>query len=250
MKNLLLLLFVVGFTATNAQTGNLLSEAIPINGSNVNVNILNFTSASASSTPFSCSGLFNQDVYYKHVINPGANKLTIGMFSLGLTVFSKFDYQILKAPGGDLSNLEEVSCDHYDVVVLVGGSFELILDDFEVNDQFYLRVNTPQGLLASLLSSLLSTTTITMYSEFDATLSVASQDVNDHKIINKSNQLQLLTNKDFKSYKIYSLDGKQVKTVNSLEQLETIDISTLNKGVYVLLLEDNTSTYHHKFIKS
>jgi len=30
MKNLLLLLFVVGFTATNAQTGNVLSEAIPL----------------------------------------------------------------------------------------------------------------------------------------------------------------------------------------------------------------------------
>lgn len=250
MKKLLLLVLVVGFITAHAQTGNTVAEAIPVNGSNLSVNLINFTSATASSVSYSCSGPFNEDVFYKHPINSGANKLTIGMFSLGLSVLSQFDYQILLAPGGDTSNLQEVVCSNYNVLILANGSFTFVIDNFDPNDVYYLRVNTPQGLLAPLLSSLLSTTTVTMYSEYDATLSIATEEVKEYKIINKPNHLQIVTDKHFESYQIYSLDGKQVKTVNSLDQLDTIDISKLNTGVYVLLLEDDTSKYHHKFIKS
>ncbi|MEQ3665471.1 hypothetical protein [Olleya sp.] len=45
MKKLLLLVLVVGFITAHAQTGNTVAEAIPVNGSNLSVNLINFTSA-------------------------------------------------------------------------------------------------------------------------------------------------------------------------------------------------------------
>ncbi len=246
MKNNLHFLAILFATTIFAQNGNSINDAISINGTLTSINVLNFDSATDSGLSPSCSTA--EDVFYMHTVTSGKNKMTIGMASGGLALLTNVDYQILMAPSGDLGQLQEVSCDSYAVVALVGGSFQLVIDNVNETNVYYLRVfkNTDVGIN---LTSLLGGTSITMFSEFDATLSTENQEFEDTKIVTKENELEILGNKSFTSSKIYALTGQEVLKKDNTEVIETVDISQLNTGIYVLVLENDNTSVTHKFVK-
>lgn len=248
MKNNLLLLAIICTTTLFAQNGNTINDAILIDGTLTTIDLLDYNSATDSGLAPSCSS--SEDVFYKHTVSSGDNKLTIGMVSGGLALLTTdIDYQILMAPSGDLGQLQEVACSSYNIVVLVGGSFEVIMDNVNNNDVYYLRVFKNSGVGVDL-SELLGGTSITMSSEFDPTLNIQSQELKDTKIVTKGNELEILDNKSFNSSKIYNLTGQEVLKEDHTEVIEIVDISQLNKGIYVLVLENNHTSVTHKFIKN
>lgn len=246
MKNNLLFLAILFATTIFAQNGNSINDAISINGTLTSINVLNFDSATDSGLSPSCTNA--EDVFYMHTVTSGKNKMTIGMASGGLALLTNVDYQILMAPSGDLGQLQEVSCDSYAVVALVGGSFQLVIDNVNETNVYYLRVfeNTDVGIN---LTSLLGGTSITMFSEFDATLSTENQEFEDTKIVTKEYKLEILGNQSFTSSKIYALTGQEVLKKDNTEVIETVDISQLNTGIYVLVLENENTSITHKFVK-
>jgi len=61
------------------------------------------------------------------------------------------------------------------------------------------------------------------------------------------NQLNITTSQKVNSVKIMDISGKVIATDNQ----STIDISTLDSGIYLLNIDtDNKNTYRSKFIKS
>lgn len=247
MKNNLLFLAILFATTIFAQNGNSINDAISINGTLTSINVLNFDSATDSGLSPSCTNA--EDVFYMHTVTSGKNKMTIGMASGGLTLLTVgIDYQILKAPSGDLGQLQVVSCSSYDVILLTGGSFQVILDNVNENDVYYLRVFKNSGLGLDL-SVLLGGTSITMFSEFDATLSTENQEFEDTKIVTKEHKLEILGNQSFTSSKIYALTGQEILKKDNTEVIETVDISQLNTGIYVLVLENENTSITHKFVK-
>lgn len=246
MKKTLLCVGLFVAFAINAQDGNTIENAIEINGTSVSVNILNYNSATNSGLTPACDA--SEDVFYKHVVSTGDNKVQIGMASLGLTLAANIDYQIFLAPSDDLGQLQELECDSYNVVALVGGSFEVVLDNVTPSDAYYLRVYKNNQALINL-SSLLSGTSITMNSVFDATLSNVDVEENNVKVLVSQDQIRLVNNTSFNSYQIYGLDGKIVKRIEADENIAAIDTSYLSDGFYVLNLINETENYTYKFIK-
>lgn len=246
-STLLLVVALTSFTLINAQSGNTIDDAIEINGIGVGLNVLDFNSATASSLTPVCSS--SNDVFYKHSVSTGDNKFTVGMVSAAITLLTDIEFQLFKAPLGDMGDLEEITCDDYSVLLIVGGSFEQVIEDVNEGDEFYLRVYRPTGL-GGLLTSLLNGTTITMVSTFDSTLSIGTVNQPNFKVVVNNNQIKLFNNTDYSSFKIFSLDGKQMMAQQSNESLNDIDISVLKSGLYVLMLEDEASYKTHKFIKN
>ena len=246
MKKTLLCVGLFVAFAINAQDGNTIENAIEINGTSVSVNILNYNSATNSGLTPACDA--SEDVFYKHVVSTGDNKVQIGMASLGLTLAANIDYQIFLAPSDDLGQLQELECDSYNIVALVGGSFEVVLDNVTPSDAYYLRVYKNNQALINL-SSLLSGTSITMNSVFDATLSNVDVEENNVKVLVSQDQIRLVNNTSFNSYQIYGLDGKIVKRIEADENIAAIDTSYLSDGFYVLNLINETENYTYKFIK-
>jgi len=123
------------------------------------------------------------------------------------------------------------------------------MDNVNNNDVYYLRVFKNSGVGVDL-SELLGGTSITMSSEFDPTLNIQSQELKDTKIVTKGNELEILDNKSFNSSKIYNLTGQEVLKEDHTVVIEIVDISQLNKGIYVLVLENNHTSVTHKFIKN
>ncbi|RSK38217.1 T9SS type A sorting domain-containing protein [Mangrovimonas spongiae] len=248
MKKMLLSLALYAFTlCAFAQSGNTIEDAIVIDGAGVDLNVLDFNSATSSALTPACGT--SADVFYKHDISNGDNKITIGMATLGLSLGSQIDFQILKAVNGDTNNLEEISCSFYDVIILVGGSFEVVIDDVNPNDDYYLRVYIPSGTL-SFLTDLLNLTTMTMYSEFDATLSLNQENYTKFKMVVGKNSVQLINNKSYTSYQLYDLSGRLIASKNSIKTLKAINTSYLNNGVYIINFKGNGQTKSYKFIKS
>uniref|UniRef100_UPI00404AC9A5 T9SS type A sorting domain-containing protein n=1 Tax=Gelidibacter sp. TaxID=2018083 RepID=UPI00404AC9A5 len=246
-STLLLMVALMSFTFINAQSGNTINDAIEINGTGVGLNVLDFNSASASGLMPACGS--SDDVFYKHTVSTGDNKFTVGMVSAAITLLTNIEFQLFKAPLGDMGNLEEVTCDDYTVLLVVGGSFEQVIEDVNEGDEFYLRVYRPTGL-GGLLTSLLNGTSITMVSEFDSTLSIGNVTQTNFKVVVNDNQITLFNNTEYSNFKIYSLDGKQMMSQQSNQSLNDIDISVLRNGLYVLMLEDKASYKTLKFIKN
>ncbi|HIC32406.1 MAG TPA: T9SS type A sorting domain-containing protein [Flavobacteriaceae bacterium] len=246
MKNNLLLVAITFATTLFAQNGNTINDAILIDGTLTTINLLNYDSATDSGLTPSCGS--SEDIFYSHTVGTGENKMTIGMASGGLALLTSIDYQILMAPSGDLGQLQEVSCDSYAVIALVGGSFQLVIDNVDETNVYYLRVFKNTGIGINL-TSLLGGTSITMFSEFDATLSTENQEFEDTKIVTKEHELEILGNKSFTSSKIYALTGQEVLKEDNTEVIDAVDISQLNTGIYVLVLENENTSITHKFIK-
>jgi|SRR5690554_3578708 len=245
-NNLLFIAFISCTLVIKAQSGDTINDAIVVNGADVSIDVLDFNSATVSGLMPECAS--TEDVFYMHTVSSGDNKVTIGMVSAGLIVLTEFDYQILVAPGGNIGSLQEVLCDSYVVPILASGSFELVIDDVNVDDVYFLRVYKPDGL-GGLLSDLLTGTLITMMSEFDSTLSVAETNTNSFKFIVNDNSIKLLNNTEFNNYKVFSLDGKQMISDKSNQLLSDIDISQLNRGLYVLMLQNKRDFKTIKFVK-
>lgn len=246
MKNTLLFLAIIFATSIYGQTGNTINDAIEIDGTLTTINILNYDSATDSGLTPSCGS--SEDVFYSHTVGTGENKMTIGMASGGLALLTSIDYQILMAPSGDLGQLQEVTCDNYAIIALVGGSFQFVIDNVSQTNVYYLRVfkNSDFGIN---LNTLLGGTSITMFSEFDATLSTENQEFEDTKIVTKEHELEILGNQSFTSSKIYALTGQEVLKEDNTEVIDAVDISQLNTGIYVLVLENKNTSITHKFIK-
>ncbi|MBR9915250.1 MAG: T9SS type A sorting domain-containing protein [Algicola sp.] len=246
MKTLLLSVMLLIVTTIKAQNGNTINDAIPVNGTNIALNVLDFDSASKSNLMPECDPF--EDVFYQHTVQAGDNKVTIAMASAGVILLTEFDYQILVAPAGNIANIQELNCDAYVVPILASGDFEEVIDNVVPGDVYYLRVFRPQGL-GGLLSGLLSGTVITMTSEFDSTLSNPDIEQYDNPFVVSSDHIKFINSDQLLSYRIYGLDGKLVAENNKKQVIETIDISSLSKGVYVLNLRNDQMNISSKFIK-
>lgn len=248
-KKLLYLVFIICFISAKSQTnsGDTINDAIPVNGTYASLNVLNYDNATHSGLLPACDA--SEDVFYLHTISLGHNKLTIAMASVGVNVLARVDYQILLAPNGNLNNLSEVTCDHYDVPVLANGGFENIIENVHPGDVYYLRVYNPSGLGADR-SNFISSSSITMLSEFDLLLSNEDIEEKDIKYVINESEVKLLNNNIFNHYKIYNIDGKKVSENIDNETINSIKIEQLNSGMYILALEnkENSKTVL-KFIK-
>jgi hypothetical protein len=232
-----------------AQTndGNTINEAIPVDGTNIALQVINYDNSTSSGMLPACDT--SEDVFYAHTISPGDNKLTIGLSSAAISLFTSINYQIFVAPNGDLNNLNEVTCDDYDVVLIVGGGFQTVIENINSGDVYYLRVFKPGGLLPALTSSLLSGSSIAMVSEFDATLSTEESTRESIKYAVNSNQIRLLNNRDYDRFHLYNLTGKKITSNKERQFIETIDIDYLHSGLYILVLENDSKRTTFKFIK-
>lgn len=246
MKQILLSIALLTYSVLSAQSGDTIDHAIDVDGTNVSVNLLDFTSATASGLLPVCNA--SEDVFYRHTVSSGDNKVEIGMVSSGLTLLANMDYQILLAPGGDTNAVQEVTCDSYEVFVLAGGSFDLVIDNVNPSDEYYLRVfKNTQALID--LQGLLEGTLITMTSSFDATLSIDDIEENAFDFTVTKDRINLSESANFSQYQIYGIDGRLVNSSDNLDQNNTIDITNLTKGIYILNIADERRLYSHKFIK-
>ncbi|HLT34147.1 MAG TPA: T9SS type A sorting domain-containing protein [Aquaticitalea sp.] len=248
-KNTLILVLstILSTGIVYSQSGNTINDAIDLDGIGVGLNLLDFNSATASGLMPVCST--SADVFYKHTISSGDNKLTVGMSTVAITISTDMEYQLFRAPGGNLDGLEELTCDAYTVVILVGGGYEQVIENVVPDDVYYLRVFKPSGL-GGLLTGLLNGTSITMVSTFDGTLSIGDIDTAGAKIVVDDNYINLYDNTNYRNFKIYGLHGKQIVAQQTDDFLNEIDISRLTGGFYILLLE-NEQGHHlsYKFIK-
>ena len=243
---LFIITIMLNVLLTGAQNGDTINQAIEIEGTGYDIDILDFNSASASGLLPTCGS--NQDVFYKHTTSPGDNKMTIGMISTGLALFTNIEYQIFQVTGGLMENLQPLNCGDYDIFALAGGSFEYVIEDIEEVNTYYLRVYK-KSQFGINLSSLLGGTSITMRSDFDETLSIDDLALKELKFVVNNERLKLLNNINYNQFSIYDLSGREVlKDVNN-EALNTIDISQLNKGIYVINLKANTGNKTYKFLK-
>lgn len=246
MRNSLLFAIIFTTTFAFAQTGNTLGDAISLDGTLSNLNVLGLGTTTDSGLEPSCAS--TGDVFYKHIPSAGDNKITISMVSGSLSIGATVHYQIIKAINGDINDLEFFACASYGVTIL-GGDFEEVIDNISDTDVYYIRIYQMSGLGASL-SALLGGTTVTMLSVFDESLSSSSATLNKIKFVTKNNSIQILNNNlEQFSYQIFSIDGKQQASVTSSSGLNNIDISTLNKGLYILNLKGLGKSLVYKFVK-
>jgi hypothetical protein len=171
------------------------------------------------------------------------------MNSALLTLLTTIEYQILLAPNGDIGNLQEIDCNSYSVIIGIGGGFTKVINNVTPLDDYYMRIRKRDDLLGIELTTLINSTTITMTSVYDASLSINEASSTKFKIVVNQNIIKLLGNNDFDHYDIYSLDGKQVFENKMSSSSNMIDISGLNKGIYVLNLKSNRGKHIFKFIK-
>ena len=247
MRNLLLFAIIFTTTFAFAQTGNTLGDAISLDGSISDLSILGLGTTTNSGLTPSC--VATDDVFYKHIPSTGDNKITIGMVSVGLSIGATVNYQIIKAINGDINDLEFSACGSYNVTVL-GGSFEEVIDNISDTDVYYIRIYQVSGL-GAILSDLLSGTSVSMISVFDESLSTNSASLDKIKFVTKKNSIQILNNSlEQTSYQIFGIDGKQQANVTSSSKLNNIDISTLNKGLYILNLKGLGESLVYKFVKN
>jgi len=245
-KTILVYLFVFSVSLALAQ-GDTVSEAEELDGFSVSGDLLGLQTANNSGLMPACANI--EDIFFKHTVSSGDNSVTIGMVTAGISILTDFNYQIFVAPGGNLGMLTEISCDSY-TVLLAGGNFEYVISDVNENDVYYLRIFEPEGLISALLIPVLNATVVEMTSEFDPSLSVNDSQSEEVKIVVRQNEISLL-NDDFLDYSIFSLDGKKLMQNSQLEKIEVIDIQHLQKGIYILLLQDEKKQMNSiKFLKT
>ncbi|MFY0714718.1 T9SS type A sorting domain-containing protein [Seonamhaeicola sp. NFXS20] len=248
MRALLLFFTIFSTTLMFGQSGNTIADAISLDGVTTDLNVLSSVTVTASGLTPACGS--TEDVFYKHIPTSGDNKITIGMLSGAIgAVAATVDYQVLRANNGDINDLTPITCDSYGVVLGVGGEFELVINNIIDTDVYYIRIYKMSGL-GALLSGLLNGTTVSMVSVFDASLSNEDIASNKIKIVTKDNTIEVLNNiSKYSDYEIYSLDGKQLFNVKSNSGVNNIDITSLNKGLYLLNLKNSNKNYTYKFVK-
>lgn len=124
-------------------------------------------------------------------------------------------------------------------------------------DQIYLDLITIRGLCSGLIESGEPTQTIAEVKTPNRFLGLdemngelSSFDVRVYPNPAKSElNLDIPENMNIRAVKIYSIDGALSKDAQSLDNFETIDISLLNSGIYILSIETDNEVINKKFIK-
>ena len=248
-NTLIFLVALFGTLLVNAQEGNTIGEAILTDGIDIPLNILNFNTATVSGEPASCGDITEEDVFYMHPISPSINKLAIELKTSLIALSTSFEYQILLAPNGDTGNLQEIECDTYSVSILGGGNLQKEVINVTPNDAYYFRIRKRSDLLGIELTTLINSTTITMDSSFDPSLSVENLNIDQIKIISDKHSLKLIGNDDYNHYKIFTINGQLVLENTGDQPLSIIDVSRLDKGIYILNLNNGDGKLMFKFIK-
>jgi len=254
MKNKLLFLTTM-LCVFVAQAQNTSGSAPIVDGSGNIGTLLGLTTVSASGLSVSCPGgaannSTSADIFFKHEVSAGDNSLTLSVSSSGVGLGgTSVPYQILKENGA--GGLDAVICDYYIIsgLAIATGSFSETIENVSEGDVYYVRLFNPTGLLSSLLGTLLSGSELTITSVYDATLSVATHADATFKYVVANNQVELFNNVDYTAFEIYAIDGKRVIENTSNEVISTIDISGLNRGVYILVLKNDTGRKTIKFVK-
>lgn len=247
MREFLQLIAILSTGVALSQSGNTINDANEIDGVGLSINVTDFDLATISGLLPDCG--LTEDVFYYNSVSTGDNKITIGMTSLGVSLATSIEYQILLAPEGNIANLQEITCDSYSVLLIDGGSFDFVIDNVNPNDVFYLRIYKTAGL-GVVLNDLLNGTSITMTSVFDASLTNGDFNQKKFKLLVNNDVLKLLNNKDYLEYEVYALDGKKVSSGKSKTELKFVDISKLNMGIYVVNFAGNGLVNSYRFIKN
>lgn len=249
-----LLLFLFCFNLSRAQNGDEITDAVlcPDSTPITAFHVSDATTASSISAPNCVSG--GIDAFYFNPISASDNKITIGMETT-YAVNTTIHYQILRAPAGDINNLQEYICSSFDVIVGVppltdGGSFSTeITTNVNSTDVYYLRVYKPTGLTDPIIEALFDATTVSMTSENDGTLSFSEFSKSNIKLVMKTDRLEIINNSQYYNYRVYSISGKLIKEKKQKELVSQVDISFFNKGVYLLMLDNGKKNKVYKFIK-
>jgi len=268
MKTKLLFTTALLYSFLVFSQGNTAATAEDIDGVGVTGNLL-FLNNGATASSFdsdypsassACSHL-GVDSFYKHTVPAGMNKTNVSIATVGPNLGGYIDFNIYKAPAGDLSSMTEVKCDEFVMVVLVGGNFNYSIDNVAPGDVIYVRTFEPNNISGQslvsittpinvLLNSLLSATVVSMSSEYDSTLSIGDTAFNsEFKVLTKSSNLELVNNVDFSSYAVYGIEGKKVLSGVISSSKNTIDIESLNTGLYILNLQGKNGAVSRKFAK-
>ncbi|OIQ15630.1 T9SS type A sorting domain-containing protein [Lacinutrix sp. MedPE-SW] len=247
MKNFTLFVAFFMLLTLSAQSGDTINNAIDVDGTISSIDVVDFNNATDSQLVPSC--VSSEDIFYKHTTGVGDNKMTIGMASGAVLVNTDVEYQIFVAPQGDMNQLQELECDAYTVFVIVGGSFQYVIDDIDSSSNYYLRVYKSTDSLINL-QDLLNGTSITMRSDFDATLSTTDEELEEFQFT-VSNQDITFSNQNNTplNYEIYSIEGKKVLFNKSNFKGNAIDIASLSSGIYILQLSDQEKQKAYKFVK-
>lgn len=268
MKTKLLFTTALFYVCLVFSQGNTAATAEDIDGAGVSGNLL-FLNNGATASSFdsdypSASSVCSHsgvDAFYKHTVPAGMNKTNVSIATVGPNLGGYIDYNIYKAPAGDLSSMTEVTCDEFIMVVLVGGNFNYSIDNVAPGDVIYVRTFEPNNISGQslvglttpinvLLNSLLSATVVSMSSEYDPSLSIADTAFNSElKVLTKETSLELVNNVDFSKYAVYGIEGKRVLNgaISSSENI--IDIASLNTGIYILNLQSKSGAVSRKFAK-
>lgn len=232
-----------------SQTGNTIDDAIPLDGNSINADFLNLGPANNSGFLPQCQT--TPDIFFKHTVSTGDNRFVYGMATSSAAVTNAtIHYQLFKAPNGNMEDLEEVTCDSYNVVASAGGVFQTVIEYVVQGDEYYLRLFKPAGIADSLLVALANLTTASMVSSYDSTLSNGLVEKNNFKVTVKNSTIHLYNNSEYKHFSVFAIDGKRVMSQNSIKKIETIDISTLNRGLYILLIQNEGASLTQKFVKN
>ncbi|MBA6152581.1 T9SS type A sorting domain-containing protein [Gelidibacter maritimus] len=235
-------------SSSYSQDGNTINDPIDLDGSTTTPDLLNLGPATNSGLEPLCSTA--PDIFFKHTISTGDNKFVFEIRTTAVAVSATSSFQLLKATNGDLNTLQESYCANYTVESGVGGISQGIIENVTQGDVYYLRVFKPTGLTDAQLRALAEASTISMVSSYDSTLSIESPDHNSFKIIVKPNSITFYNNTDYRNFSINAIDGKQVMSKNNNETLKSIDISSLDRGVYILTVENNGAFQARKFVKN
>lgn len=231
-----------------SQDGNTINDPIDLDGSTTTPDLLNLGPATNSGLEPMCSTA--PDIFFKHTISAGDNKFIFEIRTTAVAVSSTSSFQLLKATNGDLNTLQESYCANYNVESGVGGVSQGIIENVIQGDVYYLRVFKPTGLTDAQLRALADASTISMVSSYDSTLSFESPEQNAFKLIVKRNSIEFHNNVDYKNFSVYAIDGKQVMSQKTNESLKSIDISMLDRGIFILRVENDGASQAHKFVKN
>ena len=252
-KITLLLLFNISLFF--AQNGDEIATAVNC-PDNIPVTATHVPNATTTDIPGLNCVVNGEDAFYFNAISTDDNIIEISMVTT-VAVVTTINYQILKAPNGDTNNLQEITCDSYNViagappVTAPGGAFsETINTNISLGDIFYLRVYKPTGLTGTALQNLFNNTTVQMKS-YDGT-TLFNDGVANHKtqLLSYKDTVVLTHAKENTKVDIYSLNGKKVKSLQ-LGSTGTVTISTagFNTGIYMLKAFTHTGLKTYKFHK-
>lgn len=226
--------------------GNTAGTAAAFSGTPVSIGTNYFNGVTASGFNLSsCHINSDPDVFYKHTPSGTDNKITIGISALGLLSSATMRYQIFEETNSSPGVYTSLFCSSCNIAVLGGAFSEEIVVGVSSTKTYYLRIIQPSGF-----TGVLPITSLTMSSTYDSTLSMGESAFNSElKVLIKESNLELVNNVDFSKYAVYGIEGKKILTGTISNSIISIDIASLNTGIYILNLQGENSSISRKFAK-